>query len=92
MEHLLIPLVPVDDKFSQGQVLPGCTNGRLHSVLNPPTYDMELLGLASLRVRDFSPSFLLDSLVYPKKKGGELRGRAFIILQLKDSRHIKYHL
>ena len=47
MEHLLIPLVPVNDKFSQGQVPSGRTHGRLHSVLSSLTYDMELLELTS---------------------------------------------
>lgn len=37
MEHLLIPLVPVNDKFSQGQVPSGRTHGRWHSVLSSLT-------------------------------------------------------
>lgn len=87
MEHLLIPLVPVSDKFSQGQV-PSGTNGKLHCVLSSLICETKVLGLTSWRVRKFSSFFLPELLVYPKK---EKKGGGYITLKWKDRRHIEYH-
>lgn len=64
MEHLLIPLVPVNAKFSQGQVPCGSTNGSLHCSELPDTrYGNSGAGVFESK-GFFSSFFLTEILAY----------------------------